>query len=145
MKTKKETKPTVVRSKYTAQFKEQALARSDLDGVPKVAKELGLAESIWYNWRAQRRQTGQSFEEQKLQQAELSRLKRDNARLEEAVAFLKKAGWRFNRSLQHFSKFIGRRGEAQGLPGTLVQAQGDAVQIRLGVNGQVPSLGEVLA
>ena len=91
MKTKKETKLTVVRNKYTAQFKEQALERAGRDGVSKVAQDLGLAESILYNWRAKRRQTGQPFEEQKLQQAELARLKRENARLEEEVAFLKKA------------------------------------------------------
>lgn len=44
-----------------------------------------------YSWQAKSRQTGQSFEEQKLQQAEIARLKRENARLEEEVAFLKKA------------------------------------------------------
>ena len=33
---------------------------------------------------------GQPFAEQKLQQAEMARLKRENARLEEEVAFLKK-------------------------------------------------------
>jgi transposase len=42
-----------------------------------------------YSWRAKRRQTGQPFEDQKLQQAELARLKRENTRLEEGVAFLK--------------------------------------------------------
>ena len=96
MKTKKEQDTAIVRNKYTAQFKEQALERADRDGVPKVAKDLGLAESILYNWRAKRRQTGQPFEDQKLQQAEMARLKRENARLEEEVAFLIKAGWRFN-------------------------------------------------
>jgi transposase len=44
-----------------------------------------------YGWQSKSRQTGQSFEDQKLQQAELARLKRDNARLEEEVTFLKKA------------------------------------------------------
>jgi transposase len=78
-----------VRNKYTAQFKEQALERADRDGIPKVAQDLGVA--MLYSWRSKRRQTGQSFEEQKLQQAELARLKRENARLEEEVAFLKKA------------------------------------------------------
>lgn len=43
-----------------------------------------------YAWQSKSRQTGQSFEDQKLQQAELVLLKRDNARLEE-VPFLKKA------------------------------------------------------
>ena len=91
MKIKKESTTTAVRNKYTSQFKEQALERADKDGVPKVAQDLGLPESMLYSWRSKRRQTGQPFEEQKLQQAELSRLKRENARLEEEVAFLKKA------------------------------------------------------
>jgi len=36
-------------------------------------------------------QTTQSFEDQKLQQAETARLKRENIRLEDELAFLKKA------------------------------------------------------
>lgn len=79
------------RNQYTPQFKEQALERAKQDGVPKVAKDLGIAQAMLYNWQAKSRQTGQSFEEQKLQQAEIARLKRENARLEEEVAFLKKA------------------------------------------------------
>jgi transposase len=91
MKTKKESTAPAVRNQYTAQFKEQALERAERDGIPKVAQDLGLAESMLYSWRAKRRQMGQPFEEQKLQQAEMARLKRENARLEEEVAFLKKA------------------------------------------------------
>lgn len=91
MKTQKESTTPFVRNKYTVQFKEQALERADRDGIPKVAQDLGLAESMLYSWRSKRRQTGQPFEEQKLQQAEVARLKRENTRLEEEVTFLKKA------------------------------------------------------
>lgn len=91
MKIKKEEVKATIRNKYTVQFKEQVLERADRDGIPMVAKDLGLAESMLYSWRAKRRQTGKPFEDQKLQQAELARLKRENARLEEEVAFLKKA------------------------------------------------------
>jgi len=84
MKSKKESTTTAVRNKYTSQFKEQALERADKDGVPKVAQDLGLAESLVYSWRAKRRQTGPPFEDQKLQLAEMARLKRENARLEKA-------------------------------------------------------------
>ena len=91
MKTKKEPNLQIVRNKYTAQFKEQALERADRDGIPKVAQDLGLGEAMLYSWRTKRRQTGKPFEDQKLQQAEMARLKRENARLEEEVAFLKKA------------------------------------------------------
>jgi transposase len=79
------------RNKYSPQFKEQALERATKDGVPKAAKDLGLAPAMLYSWQAKARQTGQPFEEQKLQQAEMARLKRENARLAEEVAFLKKA------------------------------------------------------
>ena len=91
MKPKTESKAPVVRNKYTTQFKEQVLERADRDSIPTVAKDLGLAESMLYSWRAKRRQTGQPFEDQKLQQAEMARLKRENTRLEDEVAFLKKA------------------------------------------------------
>lgn len=90
MKSKLSKKPTT-RKAYTAQFKEQALELAEKHGVPKAAHDLGIAEPMLYNWRAKRKQTGQSFEEQKLQQAEMARLKRENTRLEEEVAFLKKA------------------------------------------------------
>lgn len=79
------------RKKYGSQFKEQALERAKKDGVPKVAKDVGIADSMIYNWRKQYEQTGLSFENQKIQDAELARLKRENVRLSDEVAFLKKA------------------------------------------------------
>jgi transposase len=92
MKTKKEeTTALPAYKRYTSQFKEQELERTDRDGVPKLAQDLGVAEATLYAWKAKRRQIGIPFEDQKLQQAELARLKRENARLEEEVAFLKKA------------------------------------------------------
>jgi len=91
MKIKKEEGIQSARQKYTTQFKAQVLERVDRDGVPKTAQDLGIAESMLYSWRAKSRQTGQSFEDQKLQQAEIARLKRENTRLEDEVAFLKKA------------------------------------------------------
>ena len=79
------------RKKHTAQFKEQAILLAKKDGVPKVAQDLGIAPSMLYSWRAKPGPRGQSFEAQSLQQTEMARLKRDNARLEGEVAFLKKA------------------------------------------------------
>lgn len=87
----KVSKKATIRKSYSSQFKEQALELAEKYGVSKAAQDLGIAETMLYNWRAKRNQTGQSFEEQKLQQAEMARLKRENARLEEEVAFLKKA------------------------------------------------------
>jgi len=81
-----------VRKKYSPQFKDQALERALKQGVPQVAKDLGIPVAMLYSWRTQQRQNNhQPFENQKLQQAELARLKRENARLEEENSFLKKA------------------------------------------------------
>jgi transposase len=81
----------VIRKKYSPQFKDQTLERADKEGVPQVAKDLGLAESLIYSWRAQRKRCGSTLENQKLQQAELARLKRENTKLSDENAFLKKA------------------------------------------------------
>lgn len=86
----------IVRKKYSPQFKDQVLTRIAKDGIPQVAKDLGLAESMLYSWRAKNQQGGgDSIENQKLQQAELARLKRDVARLNEENEFLKKAATYF--------------------------------------------------
>ena len=46
------TKPEqkTVRKKYSPRFKDLALERSEKEGVPQVAKDLGLAESLLYSW-----------------------------------------------------------------------------------------------
>ncbi|MBN9232128.1 MAG: transposase [Legionella sp.] len=80
-----------VKKKYSPQFKDQVMEWADKEGIPQVAKDLGLAESLLYSWKAQKKRGGDTLENQKLQQAELSRLKRENARLAEENAFLKKA------------------------------------------------------
>ena len=86
IKSKKQT-----RQKYSAQFKEQAVERAKQYGVPEVAHDLGISEALLYKWRAIRVDVAQPFEQQKIQQAELARLKRENSRLEMENAFLKKA------------------------------------------------------
>lgn len=86
-----------VRQKYSPQFKDQALARVEKEGVPQVAKDLGIAESMLYSWRNKKNQCGTSLENQKLQQAEMARLKREVARLSEECAFLKKVATYFTK------------------------------------------------
>lgn len=85
------------RKKYSAQFKEQVLERVKKDGVPRVSEDLGIADSIIYNWRKQSEKTGIPFEEQKIQAAELARLKREVVRLAEENAFLKKVAAYFTK------------------------------------------------
>lgn len=87
----KKSEQQLVRRKYSPQFKDQAVERIAKDGVRQVAKDLGLSEPLLYSWKAQQKKGGDSLENQKLQQAELARLRRENALLAEENAFLKKA------------------------------------------------------
>ncbi len=81
----------LVRARYTPEFKQQSLARSATEGVAVTARDLGIAESQLYAWRKQASDASSVSEDQRLHQAEFAKLKRDKARLEEEVAFLKKA------------------------------------------------------
>jgi transposase len=86
-----EQHPKRKRQPYSPQFKDQALERASKEGIAQTARDLGIAESMLYAWRAKRNQTDQPLEQQKLQQAEMAKLKREVSRLEEEIAFLKKA------------------------------------------------------
>lgn len=86
-----------LRQKYSPQFKDQALERASKDGVSKAAKDLGITEAMLYSWRAKQKQGGSPLEHQKLQQAELARLKRENERLQQENAFLKKVATYFTK------------------------------------------------
>ena len=41
-----------VRKKYSAEFKDQVLARAEIDGIAQVARNLGIKDSVIYSWRA---------------------------------------------------------------------------------------------
>ena len=88
---KQKTSVKQIRQRYSDEFKEQAVRRAEQEGVATVAKDLKLPANQLYAWRTKAQQSGQTSEEQRLQQAENAKLKRDVARLEEEVAFLKKA------------------------------------------------------
>jgi len=96
-----------VRKQYSAEFRQQALARADQDGVA-TAKVLGLHESQIYAWRAKAKLVDQTSEEQRLMQSDHARLKREVARLEEENAFLKKVAAYFatNRSEVRHDQFV---------------------------------------
>jgi transposase len=85
------------RQKYSPQFKDQVLARVAKEGVSQVAKDLGLAEAQLYSWRAKERQGNGTLESQKLQQGEMACLRRENERLQEENAFLKKVATYFTK------------------------------------------------
>ena len=81
----------IERKRYSPEFKQQALLRVVKDGVPVAARDLGLEPAQLYAWRAKAQQQGQDVEALRLQQSEVTRLKRELTRLEEENAFLKKA------------------------------------------------------
>ncbi len=91
MKTKSKAVVKQIRTRYSPEFKQQALARAAQEGVAVAAKDLGLQESQLYGWRVKAKLIGQTSEEQRLQQSEHARLRREVTRLEEENAFLKKA------------------------------------------------------
>jgi len=75
MKTKSKAAAKQVRTRKSAEFKQQALARAAQEGVAVAAKDLALQESQLYGWRAKAKLIGQTSEEQRLQQSEHARLK----------------------------------------------------------------------
>lgn len=95
--THKKQKTSLPRKRYSPQFKEQAVEKAKKDGVPKAAKDLGIAECMLYSWRKEQSKIGIPFEDQKIQDAELSRLKREVSRLSDENAFLKKVAAYFTK------------------------------------------------
>ena len=89
--TKKRPVGKTQRTRYSTEFKQQAVLRAVKDGVPVVAQDLGIEPAQLYAWRSKTQQQGQDAEVQRLMQSEAARLKREVARLEEENAFLKKA------------------------------------------------------
>lgn len=79
------------RTRYSAEFKKEALLRAAKDGVPVAARDLRLHPTQLYAWRSQARQRGEDAETHRLQQSETARLRRQLKQLEEENAFLKKA------------------------------------------------------
>jgi transposase len=54
------------RKQFSAEFKQQALLRAVADGIPAVARDLGLEPAQLYTWRARSQQQGQDAEAQNL-------------------------------------------------------------------------------
>jgi transposase len=88
---RKKVEAKAERKRFSAEFKQQALLRAVKDGIPAVARDLGLEPAQLYAWRVKAQQQGQDAEAQRRLQSETARLKREVARLEEENAFLKKA------------------------------------------------------
>jgi transposase-like protein len=89
---KMKAEPKAGRNRYSGEYKQQALARAERDGVPVAARDLRLEPSQLYAWRSQSQRTGQDAEALRLVQSGQARLRREVARLVEKLAILKNSG-----------------------------------------------------
>lgn len=78
---------------YTKEFKVDAVARAEARGFKVVAEELGVHPNLLFKWRKMLEEDGvMAFPGQgKPRDEQLALLERENARLREEVAILKKA------------------------------------------------------
>lgn len=94
------------RRTYTREFKIEALRRVIEDGVPQthVARELGISPNTLSSWkRAYLEDTEQAFPghgKQKPDDEELTKLRRENARLKRELEIVKKAAAYFAKESQ---------------------------------------------
>jgi transposase-like protein len=83
------------RKHYSSEFKQEALALVDSSdqSASQVARDLGIRPALLYRWRAEQKQSGQQAFSGKghPRDEELTRLKRENARLKKERDFLRDA------------------------------------------------------
>ena len=90
------------RRRYTEEFKREAvrLVRESAHPVAHVARDLGIPENVLYRWCAQHRQAethGTTRAAQRVEAEELTRVKRELARVTQERDFLKRAAAFFAR------------------------------------------------
>ena len=95
----------VKRRRYTEEFKREAvrLARESAHPVAHVARDLGIPDNVLYRWTAQHRQAeahGTTRAAQRTEAEELTRVKRELARVTQERDFLRRAAAFFARASQ---------------------------------------------
>ena len=91
------------RTAFTKSFKQEAVRLLEQSGRPaaEIARELGIRRNQLYKWQEQIRAKGEEVfpgsGRQSGESAQLRQLRRENARLQEDVAILKKAAAYFAR------------------------------------------------
>ena len=87
---------STTRRRYTDEFKAKAvrLVRDSAQPVAQVARNLGIADHLFYRRRAEQQQAeshGQTRQAMRAEQEELARLRRENATLKQERDFLRRA------------------------------------------------------
>ncbi len=88
------------RTRYSDEYKSEALKLAERLGVKAAAKELGLHESQLYGWRGKARQQMDRGDLEQQQAAEITRLKRQLVEQQEELQILKKASVYFAKQLK---------------------------------------------
>ena len=94
--------PARTRRRYTEEFKQEAvrLVRDSAHPLAQVARDLGIPDNVLYRWTAQHRQAeahGTTRVAQRAEAEELTRVKRELARVTQERDFLKRAAAFFAR------------------------------------------------
>ena len=100
---RKSTTPTPAarsRKSYSPAFRNEALKLAELRGVGTAARELDIDKGLIYNWRRVHRVDRAQSETERVQAAEIARLKRELAEREEELEILGKAQAYFARKLK---------------------------------------------
>ncbi len=95
----------VKRRRYTEEFKREAvrLVCESAHPVAQVARDLGIPDNVLYRWTAQHRQAeahGTTRAAQRTEAEDLTRVKRELARVTQERDFLKRAAAFFARASQ---------------------------------------------
>ena len=95
----------VKRRRYTEEFKREAvkLVCESAHPVAQVARDLGIPDNVLYRWTAQHRQAeahGTTRADQRTEAEELTRVKRELARVTQERDFLRRAAAFFARESQ---------------------------------------------
>ena len=88
--------PETTRRQFTDAFKSEAVRLTWESGRPvaQVARELGISDNVLYRWRTEQCQVesqGRTRQGVRVEQDELTRLKRENEMLRKERDFLKRA------------------------------------------------------
>ena len=94
--------PKITRRQFTDAFKSEAVRLTRESGRPvaQVARELGISDNVLYRWRSEQQQVesqGRTRQAVRVEQDELTRLRRENKTLRTERDFLKRAGAFFAR------------------------------------------------
>ena len=94
--------PGTTRRQFTDEFKSEAvrLTRESNRPVAQVARELGISDNVLYRWMTEQRRVesrGRTRQSVRIEQEELTRLKRENETLRKERDFLRRAAAFFAR------------------------------------------------